>query len=77
MIHRSPLFNTNKKKWNDDCNKLIQNITDFIRTCEELISEMPASSVRHYVSKTKNFKKELEQLKDDYQKRMREETVKK
>lgn len=38
MIHRSPLFSTNKKKWKDECNKFIQNITDFIRTCEELIS---------------------------------------
>lgn len=34
---------------------------------------MPASSVRHYVSKTKTFKKELDQLKDDYQKKLKEE----
>lgn len=35
---------------------------------------MPAASVRHYVSTTKSYKKELEQLKEDYQRKIREQS---
>lgn len=36
---------------------------------------MPTASVRHLGSRTKDYKKSLDKLKDDYQRRMKEETA--
>ena len=37
-IHRSPLFTSDKKKWRQECNRLIRTTLDYIRASEELIS---------------------------------------
>ena len=55
-IHRSPLFASDRKKWKQECTKLIRNTIDYIRVSEELISDLPANSVGHYVASVKRAK---------------------
>lgn len=73
-INRSPLFNNDRQKWRGQVNAQIREINKEILLLEEGMHDLPDSQASHYVGSIKSFKKKIQKLEADVDKRERGES---
>lgn len=69
LINRSALFNNDRVKWKTQINSQIREINKEIMLLEEGMHDLPDSQASHYVGSIKSFKKKIQKLEGDCEKK--------
>lgn len=71
FINRSGLFTSDRDKWKKEVNWKVKEIKKEIMLLEEGMHDLADSQANNYVGSIKSFKKKLEKLNSDIDKRER------